>query len=175
MLWQINMKKNMTSKISRYGLLIALAFLFSYIESLFPIHLGIPGVKLGLANLVIFVALYSEGWKGALAISIIRIFLVGFTYTNTFSMIYSLAGGTLSFLFMLLCKKTGKFSRITVSMLGGVSHNIGQIMIASIVLQNVNLFYYFPVLMIAGIVTGALIGILGETILSKVIRVLNNS
>ncbi|NLZ81794.1 MAG: Gx transporter family protein [Clostridiales bacterium] len=165
----------MTSKISRYGLLIALAFLFSYIENLFPVHLGIPGVKLGLANLVIFVALYSDGWKGALTISIIRIFLVGFTYTNTFSMIYSLAGGTLSFLLMLLCKKTAKFSRVTVSIVGGVAHNIGQIIIAAIVLQNVNLFYYFPVLMIAGIVTGALIGLLGEAILSKVIRVLNNS
>ena len=120
-------------------------------------------------------ALYSEGWKGALTISIVRIFLVGFTYTNTYSMIYSLAGGTLSFLLMLLCKKTGKFNRITVSIVGGVSHNIGQIMIASMVLQNANLFYYFPVLMIAGIVTGALIGIIGETILSKVITILSNS
>ncbi len=169
------MRNNKTSKIARYGLLIALAFLFSYIENLFPIHLGIPGVKLGLANLVIFVALYSEGWKGALTISIVRIFLVGFTYTNTYSMIYSLAGGTLSFLLMLLCKKTGKFNRITVSIVGGVSHNIGQIMIASMVLQNANLFYYFPVLMIAGIVTGALIGIIGETILSKVMTILSNS
>lgn len=169
------MKKNTTSKIARYGLLIALAFLFSYIESLFPIHLGIPGVKIGLANLVIFVALYSEGWKGALTISIIRIFLVGFTYTNTFSMIYSLAGGSISFLLMLLCKKTNKFNKITISIVGGVSHNIGQIIVASIVLQNTNLFYYFPVLLIAGIVTGALIGILGDTILSKVMEVLKNS
>lgn len=169
------MKKNTTSKIARYGLLIALAFLFSYIESLFPIHLGIPGVKIGLANLVIFVALYSEGWKGALTISIIRIFLVGFTYTNTFSMIYSLAGGSISFLLMLLCKKTNKFNKITISIVGGVSHNIGQIIVASIVLQNANLFYYFPVLLIAGIVTGALIGILGDTILSKVMEVLKNS
>lgn len=169
------MEKNKTSKISRYGLLIALAFLFSYIENLFPIHLGIPGVKLGLANLVIFIALYSDGWKGALTISVIRIFLVGFTYTNSFSMIYSLAGGALSFLLMLLCKKTGKFNRITVSVVGGVSHNIGQIIVASIVLQNAYLFYYFPVLMIAGIVTGALIGILGEAILSKVMKAINDN
>lgn len=155
----------MAKKITQYGMMIALAMILSYVEVLIPIQLGIPGMKLGLANLVVFTALYLEGVKGAAAISILRIFLVGFTFGNGFSLIYSLAGGILSLLIMLLGKKMRFFSKIGVSILGGVSHNIGQLAIAAFVVQNVNVFYYMPVLLIAGAATGTVIGLLGARLI----------
>ena len=166
------MKRNTTGHVARYGMLIALAFIFSYIEMLIPINLGIPGIKLGLDNLVVFIALYMEGWKGAFGISMVRIILVGFTFSNTFSMLYSLAGGILSFLVMLLCKKLKVFSKMGVSIAGGVSHNIGQITVAAFVVKNSGVFYYLPVLLVAGTITGALIGILGGLILNRLNRIM---
>jgi heptaprenyl diphosphate synthase len=162
----------MARKTSRYGVLIALAFILSYIEVLIPINLGVPGVKLGLANLVVFIALYIEGWKGALAISLTRIVLVGFTFSNMFSMIYSVAGGMLSFILMALCKKYKLFSKVGISIVGGVSHNIGQIIVVAFVVNNADMFYYLPVLLVAGAVTGALIGLLGAIVLERLTKVL---
>lgn len=162
-----------TKKIAYIGLLIALAFVFSYIEFLLPIHIGIPGVKLGLANLAIIVCLYTIGEKEAFLLSVIRILLVGFTFANTAMMMYSLAGGILSFLVMWLAKKTDKLSMTGVSVLGGVFHNVGQILLAMWVLETESLLYYLPVLMVSGIAAGVVIGILGALItkrLKKLIR-----
>lgn len=154
--------------VAKYGMLIALAFILSFIETLIPITLGIPGVKLGLANLVTIVGLYLIGVKGTIAVSLTRIVLVGFTFGNMFSMIYSLAGGALSLSLMILCKKKNWFSQVGVSIIGGIGHNIGQICIAALVVQTTGVFYYLPVLLIAGTVAGTLIGILGGVIVERI-------
>ena len=116
--------------------MIAIAFAFSYLESLIPFNFGIPGIKLGIANLVVIVALYTMNAKDALFISIIRILLSGLAFSGPFAMIYSLIGGLLSFLVMFATKKSNKLSPIGVSALGGTVHNFGQILVAAVVMRT---------------------------------------
>lgn len=170
LVWQqINGEQRMkTKKIAYLGLLIALAFVFSYIEFLIPVNIGIPGAKLGLANLVIIVALYTLNERDAFVLSMIRIVLVGFTFANLASMLYSLAGGILSFVVMVIAKKTRKLSLTGVSVLGGVFHNVGQIIVAIWVVKTVSLIYYLPVLMVSGIAAGVAIGILGGMVTKRI-------
>lgn len=158
---------NKTKRISTYGLLVALAFIFSYIEALVPINSPVPGIKLGLANIVVMIALYKLGAKEAFSIALIRVVLVGFTFGNLMMMMYSLAGSILSCSSMILLKKSNKFSMVGVSISGGVMHNVGQILMAILVLDTVQLYYYLPVLIISGIVTGILIGIVGAEIAKR--------
>jgi heptaprenyl diphosphate synthase len=158
-----------SKKTAMYGLLVALAFILSYIESLIPFPL-MPGMKLGLANLVVIIALYGMGWKEALVLSLIRIILVGFTFGNLSTMLYSLAGGLLSWLMMVLAKKSKWFSMVGVSIIGGISHNIGQIIVAILTVSNVYLVTYLPLLLITGAITGTLIGFLGALILKRIKR-----
>lgn len=141
------------------GLLTALGLIIGYIEFLIPIPLGIPGVKPGFANIVIVWALYSLGPWEALMINGMRIFLSGFLFGNFSMILYSLAGAAVSFLCMCLAKKSGLFSMTGVSMIGGVMHNMGQLLVAMAVLETVSLVYYGPVLLAAGVITGLLIGI----------------
>ncbi len=149
------------------GLYLALALVCSYIESLIPISFGIPGIKLGLANVVVILVLYDLGAAWAAAVSVLRILLAGFMFGNMFSIIYSLSGGLLSLGCMLLLKKTGKFKIISVSAAGGVTHNLGQIIAAALVVENINLFYYYPVLLTAGVITGVLIGTAAQEIVMR--------
>ena len=162
-----------TKKIAYLGLLVALAFIFSYIETLIPINIGVPGAKLGLANLVIIVALYTIGERNASLLSMVRIVLVGFTFANLASMLYSLAGGILSFLAMCIAKRSGKLSTTGVSVVGGVFHNVGQILMAIWVVKTASLVYYLPVLIIAGLASGVAIGILGAMVTKRVKKVVN--
>lgn len=141
------------------GFLTALGLIIGYIEFLIPIPLGIPGVKPGFANIVIVWALYSLGPWEALMINGMRIFLSGFLFGNFSMILYSLAGAAVSFLCMCLAKKSGLFSMTGVSMIGGVMHNVGQLLVAMAVLETVSLVYYGPVLLAAGVITGLLIGI----------------
>lgn len=164
-----------SKKIATYGLFIALAFIFSYIESLFPIPFPVPGIKLGLANLVVIVAIYGMGVKEAFVLSIIRIILVGFTFRDPSTLIFSLAGGILSWLSMAIFMKLKLFSMVGVSIIGGLAHNIGQIIVAIFYVQNMGLLYYLPFLMIAGVVSGTLIGILGILILQRLKKYLSGS
>lgn len=157
-----------TKKIAYLGLLIALAFVFSYIETLIPINIGVPGAKLGLANLVIITALYTLNERDAFLLSMIRIVLAGFTFANLASMLYSLAGGMLSFLAMVLAKKTNRLSITGVSVIGGVFHNVGQIIVAIWVVKTGSLVYYLPVLLISGIAAGVVIGILGGMVTKRI-------
>lgn len=156
-----------TKKIATFGVLVALAFIFSYIESLIPFYFGVPGMKLGLANIVVLTAIYKLGSKEAYALSIVRIILVGFTFGNMYSLLYSIAGGLLSCTTMVLLKKTNKFSPVGVSVSGGVMHNVGQIIVAMIVLETSALVYYLPALLIAGAVTGVVIGLVGNEITKR--------
>lgn len=158
-------------KAAYFGVFISLALIFSYVETLIPIHLGIPGVKLGLANLVIVITLYKMGTKEAYILSVVRVMLAGFIFGNMFSILYSMSGGLLSLSVMTLLKKTDKFSVMGVSMAGGVFHNIGQLLMAAIVLESLSITYYMPVLLISGVLTGFLIGFIANEMLERLVKV----
>ena len=155
------MKQSKTKSIAQYGLLVALALILSYAESQIPAFFAVPGMKLGLTNIVVLVALYGMGNRSAIAINLVRIFLVSVLFGNGMSLAYSLAGGLLSGAIMLLLKRTHKFSLVGVSIAGGIAHNVGQILTAMALLQTTALGWYLLVLWISGLVSGALIGILG--------------
>ena len=131
-------------KVARYALLIALAMVLSWLESLVPITAAVPGMKLGLTNLVVLFALYRMNVMDAAAVSLIRVLLVSFTFGNAYAFAYSFAGAVLSLLVMLALKKAGKFSTIGVSIAGGVGHNLGQIIVAALVLETEKIFFYLP-------------------------------
>ena len=160
-------KKNRTARIVLYGMMIALAFVFSYLEHLIPFNFGIPGIKLGLGNLVVLIALYTLGAGGAFVIAVVRIILTGLTFSGMFSMLYSLAGGLLSFVVMALLSRGEKLHIAGVSICGGVMHNVGQLTVAMIVLETVNVWFYLPVLLISGAVTGVVIGIVGGLLVGR--------
>lgn len=146
------------------GMFAALALIFSYVEALIPIPVPVPGVKLGVANLVIIIALYRMGFRRALSINCVRIALSGLLFSGIFGMIYSFAGGILSLIVMQLLKRTGLFSMVGVSMAGGVAHNLGQLVAACIVVSTPSLMSYFSVLLFTGLIGGILIGILAYTV-----------
>ncbi len=159
------------TKVAYFGVFTALALIFSYLESLIPINFGIPGVKLGLANLIIVIALYKMSAKEAFFLSVSRILLAGFMFGNYFSIIYSLAGGIMSLLVMALLKKSGGFSVLGISIAGGVFHNVGQLIIAMLIVETFSVAYYFPVLLIAGVLTGLLIGIISREMLKRLVNI----
>lgn len=159
--------RNTTSKLTMAALMAALALIFSYIEVLIPFNPGIPGIKLGIANLVIIIALYYLGSQYALTINLVRIFIAGLLFNGLFGALYSLAGALLSLAVMILLKKTGWFSVTGVSMAGGVAHNLGQLLIAAFLVSNIKVFVYFPVLIFSGIICGTTIGILSYLMLKK--------
>lgn len=158
----------MKQKAAYFGVFTALALIFSYVETLIPVNFGIPGAKLGLANLIIVIFLYKTNWREALLLSVVRIVLSGFIFGNLFAILYSLAGGILSLAVMALLQKNGKFSVIGVSIVGGASHNVGQLIVAMIVVETYQVGYYLPVLLVAGVITGALIGIISSQVLVRI-------
>ena len=153
-----------TKQIALFGMLVALAFIFSYIEHLIPLPLP-TGVKLGTANIVILCALYFLGWKEAMAVSAVRIVLSGFAFGIS-TVPYSLAGGFLSLLVMMWLKKGNLFGMTGVSVAGSVCHNIGQTLVAMALLGNKTV-YYFPLLLLSGIIAGVLIGLVSGIVLEK--------
>lgn len=158
----------MKNRAAYFGVFTALALIFSYVEMLIPIQFGVPGIKLGLANLLIVIMLYKCGPKEALLLSVVRIILSGFIFGNMFSILYSLAGGILSLAVMALLKSRGSFSVMGVSIAGGVSHNLGQLAVAMAVVATYRVGYYLPVLLIAGLLTGMLIGIISNEVLKRI-------
>lgn len=163
-------KKSSAQKVALYGVLIALAMVLSYVEMLIPLPVGIPGVKPGLANLVVFLALYMMTAREALLISMVRILLVSITFGNGSAFLYSMAGGILSFLVMWIFQKKDFLLPSGVSIAGGIAHNVGQLLMAAVILENGAVFTYFPVLLVAGCITGGIIGFLGEQIRKRIIR-----
>lgn len=164
--------KSYTRKIALFALFTALAFVFSYLESLVPLGTIVPGFKLGIANIVVVTAMYLLSEKQALAISLIRIVLAGLTFGGVFSLVYSLAGGLLSFGVMALARRYRGLSVTGVSMLGGAAHNIGQTAAAAAVMETAGIFAYLPVLLLAGAATGAVIGILCGIIINRLQKVI---
>ncbi len=153
-------------KVAVMAMCIALAMILSYLESLIP-SLGVPGVKLGLANLAVVFALYKLGWKESAGISLLRVFLVSLLFGHAASLAYSASGAVLSMAGMILLKKTDKLSCVAVSVIGGVLHNIGQILMAW-VLMGANVVWYLPVLILSGTTAGVAIGIVSAILVKRV-------
>ena len=154
--------------VALYGLLIALALVLSYLESLVPLSFAVPGIKMGLPNIVVVFALYRLRARDAAVISLVRVLLVSVLFGNVFSLAYSAAGAVLSLLVMMLLKSTGKFSETGVSVAGAVAHNAGQILVAVFVLETGRLVYYLPVLCISGTVAGVCIGLVSALLVKRV-------
>lgn len=149
------------------AMLAALAMIFSYVEALVPLPVPIPGIKLGIANLVIVIAIYKLGFRYAFTINCVRIVIAGLLFSGVFGMIYSFAGGILSIVIMYLLHRTGWFSMVGVSMAGGVAHNLGQLITASLIVENVRMMSYFSILLFSGLISGILIGVLASLIYSR--------
>lgn len=163
-------KNTDSRKIAYLSMFLALALILSYVESLIPFSFGIPGVKLGLTNVIVVWLLYLMGPGEAVGVSVMRILLAGFMFGNAFSILYSLAGGLLSFIVMYLLKHTDKLNVVTISITGGLFHNIGQLAIAAIIVSNYHVLYYIPVLLCAGALTGLLIGLISQEMILRLYR-----
>ena len=157
-----------TQKLTVMALTTAIALVLSFIESQIPAFVAVPGVKMGLPNIAIVYALYRLGWKEAAMISLTRVVLVSLLFGSAASFLYSFAGAVLSLLGMTLLKKTGKFTEIVVSVAGGVLHNIGQIAMASIILETDALRYYLPFLLVSGILAGVVIGLISGLLIRRI-------
>ena len=161
-------QRNKSKRAAYLGLMTALAILCGYIESLIPFSFGIPGIKLGLCNVVILIVLLLFGWREAVLVSAARVVVIGFLFGNLFSIAYSMGGAMLSILVMVLLIRTEKFHETGISAAGGAAHNIGQILVAYLVTPDLPLLWYLPILMIAGLITGILIGIAVWAVLLRI-------
>lgn len=159
-----------TKKIAKLSMLLSISVVLALIESFIPIFSGIaPGIKLGLANIVIVFAIYHLSIKDAIYISVLRVILMGILRTGLFSIsfFFSLSGAILSIISMYLAKKITSMSVVGVSVVGAVFHSVGQILIAIIFLSNINIFYYLPVLLISSVITGVIVGIISNKIIDR--------
>jgi len=159
-----------TKRIAKLSMLLSISVVLGIIESFIPIFSGIfPGVKLGLANIVVVFAIYEMSFKDAIYISILRVVLIGILRTGLFSItfFFSLVGAILSIIVMYLVKNTTKMSVVGVSVCGSIFHSVGQILVAIIFLSNVNIIYYLPILLISSIITGVLVGIISDKVINR--------
>ena len=161
-----------TRRIAFCGIMTALAMVLGYLEHLVPFSIGIYGVKLGLANLSVLCLLYLTDLKSALAVHAVRIFATGILFGNGVSLIYSAAGGFVSFFVMALLKRWGKFSAIGISVCGGASHNLAQLVAAIFLVDQLRIVFYLPVLMLSGVIAGLVVGLCSLPILRN--RALQN-
>lgn len=159
------MKK--TKRLVLLSMLTAVAMILSYVESLLP-SVGIPGVKMGLANIAVIFALFRFGWKEAAALSLVRVVLVSLLFGSVGTMLYSLAGAVLSLAVMALLRRIDRFSTVGISVAGGVAHNAGQILMAMLILQTKQLLGYLPVLAVAGIAGGVLTGLAAALLIRRI-------
>ena len=157
-----------TKKIAVLALAIALAMILSFVESQIPAFVAIPGVKIGLANIAMVFVLYKLGWKEAVLISLVRVFMISVLFGTAVSLFYSVAGAVLSLTGMVLLKKTGLFSTVAVSVTGGVLHNIGQILMACLLLETNVIVYYLPFLILSGVIAGVVIGVVAAIMVNRV-------
>ena len=156
------------SKLSLLALSVSLAMILSFVEGQIPAMVAIPGVKVGLANIVVVFALYKLGWKEAVVISLTRVFLVGLLFGNGISILYSITGATVSFVAMVLLKQAKVFSTMAVSVAGGVLHNLGQIAMACVIMGTDVLRYYAPFLILSGTLAGIAIGVLAAIMIRRI-------
>ena len=161
-------KNNSTYNIAMCGVLTALAMIFSYIESIIPVPIPVPGIKLGVANIAVITILYTLGIKEAVIINILRISLTAMLFGNLNSFLFSIAGAVLSMVTMIVLKKIDSFSYFVVSVSGAIMHNVGQIIAAIFIMGSSAIIYYLPVLIIAGVITGIIIGIVSGIVVKYV-------
>ena len=159
--------RNSTKRLTTLALMTTFAIVLSYVESRIPTFVAIPGVKVGLANIVVILALYTQALKEAIIISGVRVFAVSLLFGNPISMIYSLSGAFLSLLTMFLLKRLTPLRTVTVSVLGGVTHNAGQIAVASVILETNVLSYYLPFLILSGTVAGIAVGVAAAVLIKR--------
>ncbi|MDO4816455.1 MAG: Gx transporter family protein [Bacillota bacterium] len=157
-----------TKRLALMAMAIALAMILSYVESQIPPLMAIPGIKMGLPNILVVFVLYKLGWKDALVISLVRVFLVSVLFGSVLSLAYSAAGAVISFLGMFFMKKSNLFSTVAVSVVGGVLHNAAQIGVACLVMDTNLITYYLPFLMLSGTVAGILIGLASALMVNRV-------
>ena len=156
-----------TKKLTTLGLSVALALILSYVESLLPPLVAVPGVKVGLPNIVVLFLLYRYGWKEAGAVSLIRLLLTAALFTGFAAFFYGLSGTVLSLAGSALLKRSGRFSPLGVSVSGGVLHNLGQIALAALILDSGYIFAYLPILLLSGTLAGALVGGLAGVLIQR--------
>lgn len=156
-----------TKRLVLLAMLTAVAMILSYVESLLP-SVGIPGVKMGLANIAVIFALFRFGWKEAAALSLVRVVLVSLLFGSVGAMLYSLAGAVLSLAVMALLRRIDRFSTVGISVAGGVAHNAGQILMAMLILQTKQLLGYLPVLAVSGIAGGVLTGLAAALLIRRI-------
>ena len=155
-------------KIALIGILAALCFGLSYLEFLLPYSmLGVPGIKVGLANICVLAALYIFGLSEAAGVSLVRIILSWLIFGSFTGLLYSLAGAVLSLALMTILKKSGKFSVIGVSAAGGAAHNVAQLAVAALLTDAAALWYYLPILLAAGTAAGVFNGMVLQLVLSR--------
>ncbi len=155
-------------KVSMYGMLLALSMVLSYAEAMMPVSIGVPGVKLGLPNMVTVIGLYSVGPAGTAVISLLRILLSAAAFGNAMTLWYSAAGWALSFLCMILLRKYAGLTALSVSTAGGIMHNVGQLTAAVLLMHTAALYYYLPVLLLAGTLSGFIIGFLAGLVSERI-------
>ena len=161
--------KHSSGKIALLGMCTAIAMVFAWVESqLPPLMAAVPGVKMGLPNIAIIFILYRFGWKEASAVSFVRIVAVSLLFGNPMTLAYSLAGGFLSLLGMTLLKKTDLLSCVGVSVAGGVLHNVGQILMAMLIMSPAGLGYYLIILTVTGIASGVFVGLCGSFAVKRI-------
>ena len=160
--------RNNTIKLTTMALTSAFALLLSYIESRIPAFVSIPGIKVGLANIAVIFTLYKLGIKEAVTISILRVILISTLFGSPVSFIYSVSGATLSLLIMILLKKLTPLTEVTISVAGGVTHNIGQIGAACVMLSTNVVMYYLPFLLISGTIAGIVVGVVSALLVKRV-------
>ncbi len=161
-----------TKKIAFLGICISLAMVLSYLELLLPpIYSAVPGIKMGLPNIVIIFTLYRFGLKEAIAVSLIRLLAVSLLFGNALAFAYSLAGAALSLTVMALLKRTDRFSTIGVSVVGAICHNLGQTAVAIFLLERIEIGYYMAILTLTGAIAGILVGLASAYLLKLLARV----
>jgi heptaprenyl diphosphate synthase len=160
-----------TKKLAFIGISVALAMILSFVESQIPALIAVPGVKVGLPNLVIVFLLYKCGWREAALVNFVRVILSSILFGNVQTLTFSLAGAAISLLGMILLMRTEKFSSVAVSVVGGVLHNLGQILAAVLWLGTMEIAYYLPALLISGTVAGVLIGIVSGMLVKRLEKI----
>lgn len=164
--------KEKTKKTAFLGVVTSVALVLSYLEAILPpLYAAVPGVKVGLPNLVIIFILYKYSFKEAFSISLVRVLIVALLFGNVMTLAYSTAGAILSIIVMVLLKKTDKFSTVGVSIAGGVAHNAGQVLVAIFLLDSTQIGYYMIILAITGTIAGVFIGLAGGLLLKKLEKI----
>lgn len=157
-----------TKKLVTLAVTVSVAMILSFVESRIPAFVAIPGVKVGLANIAVIFALYKMGWREAIAVSVIRVLLVALLFGSVVSLAYSIAGALISLSLMILLRKIGIFTEVAVSVVGGITHNIGQILIAFLLLETKVVFYYLPFLMVSGVIAGIAVGVAAALLIKRI-------